>query len=132
MAMQFGSTYKLLVGAVPVKWMQQVTNQNNVQTNSYPVFIDPPVSWNGPDQRSINVQGAYDPDDAGQEALRAAARAKTPVTISSLYDGTNGFSVSVLVSSGEHGANADGSPQTQTFTLAPQGDYAEVGTGPLP
>lgn len=71
-------------------------------------------------------------DDAGQNALRAAARAGTVATLQFLYDGTNGFEQDFIVTERGMSADPDGNLMEFTATLTANDEPTIVGTGPLP
>jgi hypothetical protein len=109
--------------------------ENDSQTiDTFPTFGDGGTAFAipAPSEKTLSFSGFFNPNDAGQVLLRTHGQDRTPVNIQILWDGTNGYQMSVRVASRTHGASATGGPQTQTFEFAPNGAATIVGTGPLP
>lgn len=79
----------------PVNDLFAVNAQGTRSTTSRSVFMnDTPYKTRGPRERTVTIQGIYNPEDAGQAALFAALAAdpETNVTLRLLYDGESGYS----------------------------------------
>ena len=80
---------------------------------------------------TYTATGFFNPTDPGQQRLRDMEAVDTPVKIRLLYDGTNGFTQEVKVTSYDYGASAEPGLQTYGFDLEANADAVIVGTGPI-
>lgn len=137
MGYQSGKLFRLFVAddetPIVVKGMNTVDADDSFAVTQTPVFDSAtPIATLGDPEGTVSVAGLYDPTDPGQIAVRAAARDRVAIDLEVRHDGTNGYARPFLVTGRTWGANADGSPQAQGFSLVPAGDATIVGTGPLP
>ena len=106
-------------------------SRNTARDNqTFPVFGST-VAYVIPGTREITYTvSGFLSDDAGQERLREAEQNDTPIKVRVLWDGTNGFTQEVRVSSTTQDATPEGLQET-SFELAGTGPAEIEGTGPL-
>jgi len=117
---------------IVVNDLNRYASSNTRAANRYPVFGAPAHETTGERNKTFTLAGFWNPDDAGQNALRAAAEADTAIQIRVLPDGVNGFQCHVLVGTDGGEATADEATlQTVTFDCEMTDDETPIGTGIL-
>lgn len=95
----------------------------------FPVFGGTKYQVPGARAITFTASGFLNPTDAGQILLLAAEKARTNIKVKVLYDGANGYTITVKVQSRKGNAKAEGL-QTIAFDMLAQGASTIVGTGP--
>jgi len=97
---------------------------------TFPVFGSS-IAYVIPGAREVTYTAAgFLSTDAGQERLRTVEQSDTPVKIKVLWDGANGFTQEVRVSSTTQDATPEGL-QEVSYEFAATAAAVIVGTGPL-
>lgn len=116
---------------IVVNDMNSFSKSGSRDTTKTAVFArTTPYSSTAPKEASYDVSGLFNPTDAGQQRLRDMEAANTPVKIKVMFDGINGFTQEVKVSSFEYSASPEGF-QEYGFELQANADAVIVGTGPI-
>lgn len=126
-----GSEFLLKVGATIVEGLNKFNKQRTRSTSTFPVFNRAtPWAITNPKEEKYSVTGLLIPGDPGQDLLRAAEQAQTPITITVLPDGAAGYSQEVYVNSHTHDASPEGY-QEVTFEFIANADATAVAGGDL-
>lgn len=126
-----GADFRVKAGANIVASMNQFGKTVDRSSQEFPVFDQTtPYVIPGARGQKFSFGGLWQPDDAGQSALVDAEALNDPVTISILWDGTNGFSQEVLVTNISFTTTPEGF-QEVTFEATANADASIVGTGPI-
>ncbi|MGI8765705.1 MAG: hypothetical protein ACR2KM_04205 [Gemmatimonadaceae bacterium] len=88
------------------------------------------VKSTGPLDETINMAGLFDPTDAGQLRVLALKASNTAFNIKVTFDGTNGYSQSVLCGSGDSDFKPDDFGNI-SFAFEANDNAVMVGTGPI-
>lgn len=116
---------------VIVNDMNSFSKSGSRDTARTPVFgRATPYTSTAPKEATYDVGGLFNPTDPGQIRLREAEANNTPIKIKVMYDGVNGFTQEVKVSSFEYSATPEGF-QEYGFEFAANADAVIVGTGPI-
>lgn len=118
---------------VPVNDMNRLSRRTGRTESQQRVFMKTrPYKSRSSRTTTHTVSGLFNDDDAGQQILRDAMEADTPVTLRFLHDGTNGFSQQFFVNNMTYDANPDPSAfQEDGFELSDNADPVVVAAGPI-
>lgn len=98
-------------------------------TTNIKIFAGSPLSFTSADPRTFEGTLVRDPDDAGQNIIKAAYNSGDTIYAQNLEDGTNGEKWPVVVTGWNRDRNADDNVPNVSFTLQANGDMTEVGDG---
>lgn len=126
-----GTAFLLKVGGTIVEGLNKYNKQRTRSTQTFAVFNRAtPYAITQPKEEKYSVTGLLIPGDPGQDQLRAAEAAQTPITITVLPDGVAGFSQEVYVNSHTHDAAPEGF-QEVTFEFIANADASSISGGDL-
>lgn len=129
---------EVLSGTSPDVWtavedLFAADDQSTRQTTKRSVFNRAtPHTTRPPREKTLSIQGIFNPEDPGQSVIRAAmiATPEETVFLRITHDGTNGYSQEFQVNDRGNSADPDDN-QSISWTAEPVGDATAVGAGPI-